>query len=183
MKLMAAQVAAVHASADHSFSKPSWDLIRLLAGLGVEGDAHCGATVKHRGRLPRQASWPNLRQIHLIHGELHDDLGARGFSVAPGELGENVTTREIDLLALSTGTLLHLGDSAVIEITGLRNPCRQLDGLQRGLMEATLVRDSDGPLVRLAGVMGIVTVAGIVRPGDKIGVEAPPLPHKPLPPV
>jgi len=180
MERMGAHVAAVHASADHSFSKESRHLIRLLAGLGVEGDAHCGATMKHRGRLPQQASWPNLRQVHLIHGELHDDLAARGFTVAAGEMGENITTREIDLLALPTGALLHVGDAAIIEITGLRNPCVQLDGLQPGLMAATLVRDGQDRLVRLAGVMGIVAAGGVVRPADRIEIEIPPPPHEPL---
>lgn len=132
---MTAHVAAVHASAGHSLSKASRDSIRLLAGLGVEGDAHCGATMRHIGRLSRQASWPNLRQVHLLHGELHDDLAARDFVVEAGAMGENITTRGIDLLSLPTGTLLRVGVSAVVEVTGLRNPCKQLDGLHAGLME------------------------------------------------
>jgi MOSC domain-containing protein YiiM len=180
---MAARVAAVHSSAGHSFSKSSHDFIRLLAGLGVEGDAHCGATMQHLGRLPRQASWPNLRQVHVIHGELHNDLAARGFTVAAGEMGENITTRGIDLLHLPTSTLLHVGETAVVEITGLRSPCKQLDGLRPGLMEATLTRDSDGGLLRLAGVMGVVAAGGVVKPGDRIEVELPPPPHEALPPV
>ena len=180
---MTARVAAVHSDATHSFSKPTRSSIQLLAGLGVEGDAHCGATMQHLGRLPRQATWPNLRQVHLIHGELHDDLGARGFTVEPGDMGENITTRDIDLLSLPTGTLLHLGDSAVVEVTGLRNPCLQLDRFQAGLREATLARGNDGELVRLAGVMGVVAVGGTVRPGDAIRIERPPEPHDPLHPV
>lgn len=155
----------------------------MLAGLGVEGDAHCGATVRHLGRLPRQASWPNLRQVHLIHGELHDDLVSRGFAVDPGGMGENITTRGIDLLSLPTGTRLRIGPSAVVEVTGLRNPCKQLDGLQSGLMEATLARDAQGELVRLAGVMGVVAIGGVVTPGDAIDVELPAPPHEPLQPV
>jgi MOSC domain-containing protein YiiM len=178
-----AHVAAVHSTSSHSFSKASRESVRLLAGLGVEGDAHCGATMQHLGRLPRQASWPNLRQVHLLHGELHDDLAARGFVVKAGAMGENITTRGIDLLSLPTGTLLRVGVSAVVEVTGLRNPCKQLDGLHPGLMEATLARDPHGELVRLAGVMGVVAVGGVVRPGDAIDVELPGSPHQPLEPV
>ena len=155
----------------------------ITRGLGVEGDAHCGATMQHLGRLPRQAAWPNLRQVHLLHGELHDDLVARGFTVEAGEMGENITTCGIDLLNLPTQTLLRLGDSAIVEITGLRNPCKQLDAFHAGLMEATLTRDSDGGLVRLAGVMAVVTADGVVQPGDAIEVELPRLPHEPLRPV
>jgi MOSC domain-containing protein YiiM len=181
--VVTARVVGVHSDASHSFSKPSRSSITLLAGLGVEGDAHCGATMQHLGRLPRQATWPNLRQVHLIHAELHDDLAGRGFAVEPGDMGENITTREIDLLGLPTGALLHLGDDAVVEITGLRNPCVQLDRFQDGLREATLARDADGELVRLAGVMGVVAAGGVVRPGDPITVELPPEPHDPLHPV
>jgi len=176
-------VAAVHSNAGHVFSKSSRDEIRLLAGLGVEGDAHCGATMQHLGRLPRQASWPNLRQVHLLHGELLDDLAAQGFGVQPGAIGENITTRDIDLLSLPTRTMLRVGEIAVIEMTGLRNPCQQLNGLHAGLMGATLDRDATGELVRLAGVMGVVTVGGVVRPGDAIGVDLPMAPHEPLRPV
>jgi len=183
MERMTAHVVAVHASDDHTLSKPTRAFIRLITGLGVEGDAHRGATMQHRGRLPRQASWPNLRQVHLIHGELHDELAERGFAIAPGAMGENITTREIDLLTFPTGTRLHVGDTAVVEITGLRNPCAQLDGLQPGLMAATLARGPDGELVRLAGVMGVVAAGGIVGPGDRIDVELPPTPHTLLPPV
>ena len=157
--------------------------IRLLAGLGVEGDAHHGVTVKHRSRVARDPSQPNLRQVHLIHAELHDELGAAGFTVPAGLMGENVTTRGVDLLGLPTGARLCLGDTAVVEVTGLRNPCAQLDRLQPGLMAATLARDEDGKLVRKAGVMGIVLADGEVRPGDPIRVELPPEPHRALEPV
>jgi MOSC domain-containing protein YiiM len=176
-------VAAVSSSATHTFSKPNRDGIRLLAGLGVEGDAHLGVTVKHRSRVARDPSQPNLRQVHLIHAELHEQLRAAGFTVAAGDMGENVTTRGVDLLALPTGTRLRLGDAALVEVTGLRNPCLQLDGFQPGLMKAVLGRDEHGELVRKAGIMGVVLAGGTVRPGDPIHVELPAGPHRPLAPV
>lgn len=168
-----ATVLAVSQSATHSMSKKPALSIRLLAGLGVEGDAHSGRTVKHRSRVARDPSQPNLRQVHLIHAELHDELREAGFVLAPGQMGENITTRGIDLLSLPTGTRLHLGAQAIIEVTGLRNPCNQLNGIQPGLMNETLGRDTAGNLIRKAGVMGIVLVGGDVRPGDGIGVETP----------
>jgi MOSC domain-containing protein YiiM len=180
---MSAVVAAVCRSETHTMSKRSEAAIRLLAGLGVEGDAHLGETVKHRSRVRRDPTRPNLRQVHLIHAELHDELGAAGFTIRPGEMGENVTTRGLDLLRLPTGTRLHLGDGAVVELTGLRNPCVQLDGIQPGLMAATLARDEQGDLVRLAGAMSIVLAGGEVRPGDPIRVELPAEPHRRLAPV
>jgi len=154
-------------------SKPSLPEIRLIAGLGVEGDAHLGATVKHRSRVARDPSQPNLRQVHLIHAELLDELRPAGFEIAPGVMGENVTTRGIDLLALPAGAVLRIGAEAAVQVTGLRNPCAQLDGVAPGLMAAVLDREADGSLVRKAGVMAIVVAGGIVRPGDVIGVEVP----------
>jgi MOSC domain-containing protein YiiM len=177
------RVTAVSRSATHTMSKPNLTSIELLAGLGVAGDAHQGETVKHRSRVARDPSQPNLRQVHLIHAELHDELRAGGFAVAAGQMGENVTTRGLDLLGLPPGTRLRLGETAVIEVTGLRNPCRQLDGLQPGLMAATLGRDAQGNLVRKAGVMAVVVAGGEVRSGDPIRVELPPEPHRPLEPV
>jgi MOSC domain-containing protein YiiM len=176
-------VVAVSCSGSHSMSKPARETIKLLAGLGVEGDAHLGKTVKHRSRVARNPSEPNLRQVHLLHAELHDELRAAGFVMAPGEMGENITTSGIDLLGLPSGTRLRLGDAAIIEVTGLRNPCRQLDGLRPGLMAATLDRDSKGNLIRKAGVMAVVIEGGVVRAGDKIGIELPATPHQPLKPV
>jgi MOSC domain-containing protein YiiM len=170
----------VSRSATHTFSKANDGVIRLLAGLGVEGDAHAGHTVRHRSRVARDPTAPNLRQVHLIHAELHDELRVRGFDVRPGDMGENVTTRGVDLLGLPTGARLGLGDAAVIEITGLRNPCVQLDRFQRGLMRAVLDRDADGKLVRKAGVMAVVLAGGEVRAGDAILLELPPGPHRPL---
>ena len=178
-----ARVTAVSLSAAHGVGKQNQDYVHLLAGVGVEGDVHSGSKVKHRSRVARDAEQPNLRQVHLIHGELHDELRSGGFDVAEGEMGENVTTRGVDLLALPAGTRLHLGEEAVVEVTGLRNPCKQLDGIQPGLMAATLDRDQQGSLVRKAGIMGIVSVGGEVRPGDTIDVALPPKPHVPLEPV
>jgi MOSC domain-containing protein YiiM len=180
---MSGVVIAVSSSPGHTMSKPNQAGIRLVAGLGVEGDAHLGVTVKHRSRVARDPTQPNLRQVHLIHAELHDELRAAGFHVSPGMLGENVTTRGIALLALPTGTLLHVGASAIVRVTGLRNPCVQLDGLQPGLMAATLERDSNGKLVRKAGVMGVVLAGGELRAGDAIEVELPAEPHRALEPV
>jgi len=176
-------VVAVSRSARHTMSKPNEESIRLLAGLGVEGDAHSGASVKHRSRVKRDASQPNLRQVHLIHAELHDELREAGFRISPGQMGENVTTRGVDLLGLPTGARLHLGGTAVVEVTGLRNPCGQLNGIEPGLMAATLGRDENGDLVRKAGIMGVVIAGGEVRPGDRVRVELPPLPHHLLAPV
>ncbi len=161
-------------------SKASEASIHLLTGLGVEGDAHVGATVKHRSRVRQDPSQPNLRQVHLIHAELHDELRAKGFDLRPGQMGENITTRGIDLLALPKGTLLKIGDAAVVEVTGLRNPCTQLDGLQPGLMNAVLDRDADGALVRKSGIMGVVLAGGRVRPGDRIVAQLPPRPWERL---
>jgi MOSC domain-containing protein YiiM len=173
-------VTAVSRSPRHSLVKSNEDCIRLVAGMGVEGDAHLGTTVKHRSRVARDPTQPNLRQVHLVHAELHDELREAGFTVAPGQMGENVTTSGVDLLGLAAGTRLHLGSSAVVEVTGLRNPCAQLDKIQKGLMAATLGRDQHGNLVRKAGIMGVVLAEGEVRPGDPIRVEPPPPPHRPL---
>jgi MOSC domain-containing protein YiiM len=174
-------VTAVSRSATHTLTKPALGSIRLLTGLGVEGDAHQGKTVKHRSRVARNPNQPNLRQVHLIHAELHEELGAAGFTVVAGQMGENITTR--GLLGLPAGTRLRLGDTAVIEVTGLRNPCNQLNRIEPGLMAATLGRDERGNLVRKAGVMSIVLTGGEVRPGDPIRVELPPEPHRALVPV
>ncbi len=175
-------VTSVSRRPGHHVSKHTVDCIRLVAYRGVEGDAHMGEDVQHRSRRTRTPP-PNLRQVHLIHSELHDELDARGFPVAAGEMGENVTTRGLDLLALPTGTRLRLGSQALIEVTGLRDPCKQLEQLHRGMMKAVLDRDADGRLVRKAGVMAVVLQSGEVRPGDAVSVELPPPPHAPLEPV
>ena len=180
---MSGTVQAVSCSPTHTFAKPNQGSIRLLTGRGVEGDAHLGETVKHRSRVARDPSQPNLRQVHLIHAELHDELRAAGFVVSAGQMGENVTTCGIDLLGLPTGTRLRLGETAVVEVTGLRNPCDQLDRFQPGLMAAVLSRDEHGTLIRKAGIMAIVLADGEVRPGDPIIVELPPAPHRSLEPV
>ena len=177
------QVTAVSRSGAHTMSKPNNGRITLLAGLGVEGDAHLGVCVKHRSRVARDPTVPNLRQVHLIHAELHDELRAAGYDLAPGEMGENITTRGVDLLGLPTGTCLHLGKEAVIEITGLRNPCYQLDDFQKGLLKACLDHDEEGNLIRKAGVMGIVLAGGDVFPNDLIRVEYPEGEFRSLQPV
>jgi MOSC domain-containing protein YiiM len=180
---MTGSVVAVNRSANHTLTKGNQSAIRLLAGLGVEGDAHAGAIVKHRSRVARDPSQPNLRQVHLIHAELHRELRAAGFAVAAGQMGENITTEGIDLLGLPTGTRLRFGNEAIVEITGLRNPCAQLESIQTGLLAAVLDRDDHGNLIRKAGVMAIVVAGGLVRPGDAIAVDLPPAPHRPLAPV
>lgn len=177
---MSGVVIAVSRSTTHTFTKPNQESIQLLTGLGVEGDSHMGKTVQHRSRVAVDPNQPNLRQIHLIHAELHDELQAAGFAVSAGQMGENITTRGINLLNLPTGTRLHLGSKAVVELTGLRNPCAQLDQFQTGLMAAVLDRDEHGKLIRKAGVMGIVAIGGEVRAGDRIQIELPPEPHQSL---
>lgn len=167
----------------HRFSKEPVTEVRLLAGLGVQGDAHAGETVRHRGRRRRRPQEPNLRQVHLLASELLDELRAKGYDVAPGRLGENVTTSGVDLLALPTGTVLRLGDQAQVQVTGLRNPCVQLDRYSTGLMAELLDRDDDGAVVRRAGVMGIVVSSGTVRIDDPLTVVLPEEPHHPLGPV
>jgi hypothetical protein len=180
---LAGTVEAVSSSATHTMAKPNRAVICIRTGVGVEGDAHSGATVQHRSRVARDPDQPNLRQVHLIHAELHDELRAQGYDVAAGQMGENVTTRGIDLLDLPTGTVLQLGADARIEVTGLRNPCAQLNGIHDGLLSAVLGRDTDGNLVRKAGIMAVALADGEVRPGDPITIDLPPLPHTPLDPV
>lgn len=175
----AGRVVGVSLGAAHAFSKTPQPSVRLLAGSGVSGDAHAGATVQHRSRVRADPTQPNLRQVHLIHAELLDALNTAGFDVANGALGENVTTRGLYLLALPTGTRLHLG-SAVVKVTGLRNPCAQLDAFRSGLLAAVLDRDAGGGLFRKAGIMGVVLSGGEVGPGDEIGLEPPPEPYRKL---
>lgn len=173
-------VVAVNRSGTHTFSKKSEERIRLIAGFGVEGDAHAGATVKHRSRVAMNPLQPNLRQVHLIHAELHEELREGGFDFSPGDLGENVTTRGIDLLALPTGTRLHLGSDVVVEVKGLRCPCAQVEHFQAGLLAAVISRDANGKVVMKTGVMGVVIKGGDVEPDDVIQAELPPEPHIPL---
>ena len=172
-------VIAVARGKGHDFSKPLVDELLLVAGTGVEDDAHQGVTVKHRSRVAADPTQPNLRQVHLIHAELFDELVERGFRVGPGDLGENIATRGIDLLGLPRGAVLRIGE-AVIEVTGLRNPCAQIDNFQPGLLKAVLDHGPNGELIRKSGVMAIVVAGGRVRPDDAIIVEPPPLPHLPL---
>jgi MOSC domain-containing protein YiiM len=177
------RIEAVARSADHRFSKSVSESITLVAGIGVDGDAHAGVTVKHRSRVRADPTQANLRQVHLVHRELFDELAVLGFKIRPGDVGENITTQGIDLLRMSRGTRLRLGPDAVIEVTGLRNPCAQLDAFATGLMSAMLDRDEEGRLVRKAGVMAIVCTGGTVTPGDHVYVEQPVGPHLRLEPV
>ncbi|WP_406089253.1 MOSC domain-containing protein [Streptomyces sp. NBC_01013] len=177
---MSGTVTVVSSNETYSFTKPNRDSVTLLTGLGVEGDVHAGVTVKHRSRVAQDPTQPNLRQVHLIQQELFDELREAGFDVAPGDLGENVTTSGVDLLALPVGTLLHLGDEAVVEVTGLRNPCLQIDAFQNGLLKQVVGRDEAGAVVRKSGIMSVVAEGGVVRPGDPIRVELPAEPHRPL---
>ncbi|MFI5799823.1 MOSC domain-containing protein [Streptomyces sp. NPDC051677] len=177
---MGGSVSAVSSNGVYSFTKPNRDSVTLLAGLGVEGDVHSGVTVKHRSRVKQDPTQPNLRQVHLIHEELFEEVRAAGFEVAAGQLGENVTTRGIDLHGLPVGTLLRLGAEAVLEVTGLRNPCAQIDDFQKGLLKQVVRQDADGRPEFRAGIMSIVLSGGVVRPGDSITVELPDGPHRPL---
>ncbi|MGW7581611.1 MOSC domain-containing protein [Kitasatospora sp. NPDC054768] len=177
---MSGIVVAVSSNAEYSFTKPNRDGITLLAGLGVEGDVHAGVTVRHRSRVAQDPTLPNLRQVHLIHRELLAELGESGFDVAPGALGENITTEGVDLLGLPVGAVLRIGPEAAVEITGLRNPCAQIDAYRPGLLKQVVGRAEDGTIVRRAGIMGIVRTGGPVRPGDTIAVELPDGPHRPL---
>jgi MOSC domain-containing protein YiiM len=178
--LMSAHVVAVSTSAKHNFTKPTVLQVRLLAGLGVEGDAHCGVTVKHRSRVAQDPSQANLRQVHLLQAELFDELAQKGFALSAGQLGENITTRGVDLLGLAADSELHIGATAVVRITGLRNPCSQIERFQTGLMSAVLERSAHGKLLRKTGVMGVVVSAGDVFPGDSIDVQRPATPHRAL---
>lgn len=177
---MTPTVVAVSRDGDHRFSKAPADVVTLLAGLGVAGDAHAGVTVQHRSRVAADPTQPNLRQVHLMHAELFDELRGQGFEVRPGQLGENLTTQGVDLLALPRGTMLHIGATAVVEVTGLRNPCAQIDTFMPGLLKAVVHRAADGSLVRKAGIMGIVTASGDVACDDLIRMELPEGPHEPL---
>ena len=177
---MSARVISVSRDDEHRFTKPRRESITLVAGLGVEGDAHFGATVQHLSRVRRDPTQPNLRQVHLIHSELFDEVTA---DIAPGELGENVTTEGVDLLELPRGTRLRLGPEAVVELTGLRNPCLQIDGFEPGLLKQVVGTDAEGRTVRQAGVMAVVIAGGVVKPGDAIAVDIPAGPFEALLPV
>ena len=168
-----ARVVSVSRDEAHRFSKPRVEEIRLIEGWGVEGDAHAGTTVQHLSRVARDPHQPNLRQVHLVHSELFDEVRKNGYDVEPGQLGENITTAGLDLLALPTGTVLHIGESASIRLTGLRNPCEQINGLAPRLMKEMVFRLPDGTVVRKAGVMSVVLTGGIVRPGDAVRAELP----------
>ncbi|MDQ0894747.1 MOSC domain-containing protein [Agromyces ramosus] len=178
-----ATVVAVASDDVHRFSKPLQEEITLIAGHGVAGDAHAGPTMIRRVRYRPTETLPNLRQVHLVHHELFDEVAVDGFTVAPGQLGENVTTRGVDLLSLPRGTRIRLGTDAEVEITGLRNPCKQINGFQSGLMKRLVSRGADGQVTRLAGVMAIVLSDGVVRAGDPLSITLPEGEHEALQPV
>jgi MOSC domain-containing protein YiiM len=180
---MTATILSVSRAGGHHFIKQAKPEICLIEGLGVEGDAHAGATVQHLSRIAKNPDQPNLRQVHLIHAELHDELNAAGFDIHPGDMGENILTRGLDLLALPQRTLLQIGAVAIVEVTGLRNPCSQLERFRPGLLKACLCRTPDGQLLRKAGIMAVVRRGGLVRPGDAIQSEHPQGPHLSLQPV
>jgi len=177
---MQPRVVSVASSPSHTFSKVAQPAITIVAGLGIQGDAHCGVTVKHRSRVARDPTQPNLRQVHLIHSELFAELQAQGFKVEASQLGENITIEGIDLLGLPEGTKLHIGEHVILQLTGLRNPCEQLNQFQQGLMAALVHRAPDGSLIRKAGVMSVVVAGGQVRPGDEVRVSLPAQPHRAL---
>ncbi|MFF7678476.1 MOSC domain-containing protein [Actinacidiphila glaucinigra] len=178
---MAGRVTAVSRNATYSFSKPHRESVTLLAGLGVEGDVHAGGTIRHQFRMTYEPDLPNLRQVHLMHEELFDELARKGFDVSAGQLGENVTTRGVDLLGLPTGALLHLGEEAVVEVTGLRNPCQKINDFRKGLLGEMFAMDPEsGEFTFKSGVMGVVRQGGVVRPQDPVEIELPPAPHRPL---
>ena len=172
-----ATVKSVNRSAAYTFTKPAQDSITLIAGIGVEGDIHAGKTVRHRSRVRKDPTVPNLRQVHLIHSELHEELVGKGFDINPGEMGENITTTGVDLLNLPKDTILHLGDDAKIQVTGLRNPCNQLNTFQQGLLNEVIDKNEAGHIIRKSGIMSIVLQGGVVKPGDRIRVELPPGEH------
>ena len=178
--IMERVVTAVSRSTEHTFSKANQSSIKLIAGIGVEGDAHAGRTVKHRYLVDKNPSKPNLRQVHLIQSELFDEINRNGFTLNSGELGENITTRGIDLVALPTKTRLLIGVAVIVELTALRNPCVQIDDFQPGLLKETLYRDDKGNPSLKKGVMGIVVVGGIIYPGDSIVINLPSKPHSHL---
>lgn len=177
VRVMTARVVAVHRSDSHGFSKPRVDSIDLIAGIGVEGDAHAGAQVKHRSRVAADPTQPNLRQVHLMHTELFEQVASKGFAVEPGDLGENITTEGLDILGLPVGTTLAIGPDALITLTGLRNPCRQINAFSDGLLSELVFNNDVGETVRLGGVMSVVVRGGSIRPGDAISVALPPEPH------
>ncbi|WP_116092596.1 MOSC domain-containing protein [Sphingomonas crusticola] len=177
---MNGRVIAVASDPSHAFSKQRAPEIQLVAGLGVAGDAHAGVTVKHRSRVAADPTQPNLRQVHLIPSELLGELETKGFKIAPADLGENITTSGLDLLSMPQGTLLRVGEAAVLKVTGLRNPCAQIERFQPGLLAAVLGRGPNNELIRKAGIMAVVQTGGTVRVGDLVDVHLPPLPHQPL---
>ena len=173
-------VFAICSSPKHGFSKQPQRSIRLLAGRGVEGDAHCGETVQHLYLKRRNPLAPNRMQVHLLQSELFDELAFVGYALTAGQLGENITTRGIGLLNLPQGTRLHLGGEAVVELTGLRTPCKLIEDFKPGLLKQVISRDAANKVLAKAGVMAIVLHGGDVHERSPIRVEYPAARHVPL---
>jgi len=174
------KVHSLSSSAQHSFSKHTTHQVEVIKGIGIKGDAHAGVKVKHRSRVAKDPNQPNLRQIHLIHLELLKELVAKGYTVNPGDLGENITTEGISILNLPKDTILKIGENVAIQITGLRNPCHQIDKFQKGLLKEVVGKNDAGDIIRMAGIMAIVLEGGMIKVNDEILVELPALPHQKL---
>ena len=160
---MPTQVVGVHSSPEHTFTKQAQSSIELVAGIGVQGDAHAGATVKHSYLLRKKPEKPNLRQVHLIASELIDELRLEGFNVERGSMGENITTSGVQLTSLPHGTRLVFASGAAIELTGIRTPCKQLNGFQDGLLAP--------PLYTRPAVFGGLEVPEVLLSGDHKKIE------------
>jgi hypothetical protein len=175
-----ATVRALHRSAEYTFSKETCPSLELIAGIGVADDVHAGAAVRHRSRVERDPLQPNLRQVHLFDSELLDLLSGEGFALTPGVLGENITTSGLAALSLPTGTLLRVGPKALLALTGIRNPCAQIEARFPGLLKRMVHRTELGDLVRLTGAMAVVVQPGTIHEGDRIAVQLPPGDPQPL---
>ena len=175
-----ASVVAVSKDEYHRFSKVPCTQITLIKGVGVRGDTHSGVTVQHLFAVEQDPRQPNLRQVHLLQQEFLDQARDQGYELTPGDLGENILTDDLDLVGLWQDTLLHIGSQAVVRVSGLRNPCAQIDSFRPGLLQVAVRRDLKGDVVRKAGIMGVVTTGGVVHPGDEIEVEWPAQPHRRL---
>ena len=145
----------------HHFSKRAVERVTMVAGVGIEGDVHAGPLVQHRSRVRVDPNQPNLRQVHLIDDAVFAVAASAGFEIDHGDLGENVTVSGLDVHGLAVGTMLRLGESAFVAVTGLRNPCGQINGLRPGLLDV-LRRADGGDIVRRAGIMGVVVRGGEV---------------------
>lgn len=175
-------VLAVSADRGHRFRKMPQRDILLVEGHGVEGDAHAGPFVRHRYLARRQPRLPNLRQVHLIPSALFGTLRRCGYEIGAGGLGENVTTAGLNLEEMPLGTRILLGQTASVELIGLRTPCVLIDRFRSGLKQHLLAFAKTGPAFR-CGVMGVVRTGGRVAAGDVARVVLPSPPVRALPPI